>query len=153
MSPWAKFYAGREGASYREYVRKRYAPFINAIASRLNYHDLVLELGAGTGTISSILADYHTDKTHKVDATDVDPEMLDAINQRVGELNLDVAVYSEDAIKARSRPRLKSSTPTACWSTSTTTPSGRSSTTIVMHVCRFTTCPASTLSPPSETSD
>jgi SAM-dependent methyltransferase len=98
MSPWATFYAGREGASYRAYVRKRYAPFIHAIAARLEYHDLVLELGAGTGTISSILADYHTDETHKVDATDIDPEMLDAINQRVGELDLDVAVYKLDAI-------------------------------------------------------
>jgi trans-aconitate methyltransferase len=97
MSAWKNFYAGREGHGYRQYVKDRYAPFISAIASRIRYNDLVLELGTGTGTITSLLADYHNDDTSKFAATDVDPEMVKVAKQRMDDLDLDVAVYRENA--------------------------------------------------------
>lgn len=98
MSAWKNFYAGREGHDYRMYVRDRYAPFIEAIASRVKCIDLVLELGTGTGTITSLLADYHNDETSKFAATDIDPEMVSIAKERMADHNLiDVSVYRENA--------------------------------------------------------
>lgn len=98
MSPWATFYEGREGASYRDYVKDRYAPFIDAIDSRINHNELVLELGAGTGTITSILADYDQKHNVKFAATDLDPVMVDLSRNRMQGLGLDVACYQMDAL-------------------------------------------------------
>lgn len=97
MSAWKTFYAGREGHEYREYVKKRYAPFIDAISSRIRLRDLVLELGTGTGTISSLLAGETWDNV-RCCATDVDPEMVKVAKDRFKGLGLDVCVYEEDAI-------------------------------------------------------
>lgn len=102
MSAWKTFYAGREGHSYREYVRERYAPFIHAIASRLNTRDLVMELGTGTGTITSLLAAPSWEQ-RRCAATDVDPEMIQVAKQRMKDLGLDVSVYREDALDETSR--------------------------------------------------
>lgn len=102
MSPWSKFYSGRGGESYRQYVRDRYAPFIGAIADRIGYDSHVLEIGAGTGTITSILADYNGHDNQRFCATDVDPEMVKATKCRLEALGLDaVSVFTEDAIGAQ----------------------------------------------------
>lgn len=97
MSAWKAFYEGREGHEYREYVRKRYAPFISAISSRIAARDLVMELGTGTGTITSLLAASDWEQRRCV-ATDIDPAMVQIAKQRMTDLKLDVAVYKEDAL-------------------------------------------------------
>jgi SAM-dependent methyltransferase len=98
MSPWATFYEGREGTSYLDYVKQRYAPYVEAIRNRLDEDDLVLELGTGTGTITKAIVDrLGVDAScMRFAATDIDPEMVDIAKCR---LNADdVSVYREDAI-------------------------------------------------------
>lgn len=84
MSPWAQFYAGREGASYLLYARERYKPFLDAIKSRIKYGDVVLELGAGTGTITRALLDVGRERMRKATflATDIDPDQLATLSAR-----------------------------------------------------------------------
>lgn len=55
VSQWVRFYEGRGGNEYLEYVKDRYAPFICSIAKRIQPKDMVLEIGCGTATITSIL--------------------------------------------------------------------------------------------------
>jgi len=55
---WDEFYKGRllsEG--YRNYVTKRYAPFIGEIMTNMKAGDRVIEIGCGLATITSILAE------------------------------------------------------------------------------------------------
>lgn len=84
MSPWAKFYEGRTDVSYLLYARERYKPFINAIRDRIWYGDVVLELGAGTGTITRELVDAQRARDLKAVllATDIDPDQLTTLNMR-----------------------------------------------------------------------
>lgn len=96
MSAWKTFYAGREGHEYREYVHKRYAPFINALRCHIGTNDLVLEVGCGTGTITSILAAQEYGQARYV-ATDIDEEMVKLATERMFGLDLDVAVYKRHA--------------------------------------------------------
>jgi trans-aconitate methyltransferase len=122
MSPWATFYEGREGASYQSYVQKRYRPYIEAIEKRVRPRDLVLELGAGTGTITKALAvKAHLYYGARLAATDVDPEMVDIVKRRLQPD--DISVYRENAFLGGTRRTW--CTATACWSTSATTTSVR----------------------------
>lgn len=97
MSPWATFYAGREGHSYLEYVKERYQPYIHAIIDRIKHDDLVLELGTGTGTITKALVDSCYIPGVDFAATDIDPEMAVIARQRLATDN--VPVWISDAIK------------------------------------------------------
>lgn len=80
MSPWSQFYAGRANASYLEYAKHHYKPFIDAICSRITAGDTVLELGAGVGTITAALEPIIELAT--LVASDIDPDQLYAMNQR-----------------------------------------------------------------------
>lgn len=80
MSPWATFYAGRNTASYLEYAKLRYAPFIDAIVARIDHQDTVLELGAGTGTITAALQSRGRKAFYF--ATDNDLDQLKTLNKR-----------------------------------------------------------------------
>jgi SAM-dependent methyltransferase len=93
MSAWKNFYEGREGHSYLEYVKVRYRPYIKAIYDRIRCDDLVMELGAGTGTITAALAPI---KEVDFVATDIDPVMVDIARKRLAPL--DVPVWARDAI-------------------------------------------------------
>jgi SAM-dependent methyltransferase len=97
MSAWKTFYEGREGHGYQQYVEKRYAPFLKAIGDRIRPSDLVLELGAGTGTITKALNDEHGWREIKLAATDVCPEMLKITRDRLSDA-ADVAVFQMDAL-------------------------------------------------------
>lgn len=98
MSPWANFYEGREGHEYREYVSKRYATYIEAIRQRIRTNDLVMEIGCGTGTITSLLADRECGQARYV-ATDIDYQMVEITKKRMKTLGLDdVGVYQRDAL-------------------------------------------------------
>lgn len=83
MSPWATFYAGRDSASYLEYAKLRYAPFIDAIASRIEHQATVLELGAGTGTITAALQ-WRGRKAYFI-TTDIDDDQLATLDKRFAE--------------------------------------------------------------------
>lgn len=100
MSAWKSFYEGREGHSYLEYVKERYQPFIRAIYDRIRACDLVMEIGAGTGTITAALAPLPG-----VDfvATDIDPAMVDIARKRLSPL--DVPVWRRDAVNPISPTR------------------------------------------------
>jgi cyclopropane fatty-acyl-phospholipid synthase-like methyltransferase len=100
MSPWAQFYAGRADASYLEYAKQRYAPFIEAIRSRITAGDVVLELGAGVGTITAAL--FGVDEFATLVATDNDPDQLAALRKRFDET--DVLVARRDATGGISGP-------------------------------------------------
>jgi SAM-dependent methyltransferase len=93
MSAWKAFYEGREGHSYLQYVKQRYAPFIRAIQDRFEAGDLVLELGAGTGTITKALCEGTTAVRYV--ASDIDPEMVQIARQRLSDDN--VAVFVDSA--------------------------------------------------------
>lgn len=99
MSPWAKFYEGREGASYLAYVKERYAPYIGAITSRIAADDLVLELGTGTGTITKALVDVVGRSETDFAASDIDPTMVEIARERLSEDN--VPVWQVDAINGK----------------------------------------------------
>ena len=101
-SAWAAFYAGREGNDYLEYAKKRYAPFIEAIASRIDSEDLVMELGAGTGTITKALTERFSDFVDvQYVATDLDPEMVRIARTRLWDD--DVAVFVDSAHSTRTK--------------------------------------------------
>jgi SAM-dependent methyltransferase len=100
MSPWATFYEGREGASYLDYVKQRYEPFIAAISTRIRYDDTVLEIGAGTGTITRAL--QWRGRKARFCASDIDPEMVDRTKERLKEFAA-VSVYRENAFLGGTR--------------------------------------------------
>lgn len=104
MSPWKSFYEGREGNDYLQYVKKRYAPYIDAIQSRIELFDLVLELGTGTGTITHALCDDKDWSQHRprIAASDIDDDMITIARNRLN--GCDVAVFKLDA-KATIGPR------------------------------------------------
>lgn len=81
MSPWATFYEGRATASYLDYAERRYKPFIDAILARVTPGDVVLELGAGVGTITAAL-EKHVGEIATLVATDIDPDQLRILGQR-----------------------------------------------------------------------
>jgi SAM-dependent methyltransferase len=97
MSPWKSFYAGREGHDYLQYAKKRYAPFINAINSRIRRQDLVMEIGCGTGTITKALVgpDVVVGRVEYC-ASDIDPEMVGVAKSRLAQDN--VTVFQRSAI-------------------------------------------------------
>jgi trans-aconitate methyltransferase len=99
-SAWASFYEGREGHGYLQYVKERYAPFISAIASRLQFKDCVLELGAGTGTITKALVmrrDVGFSEA-RLCASDVDPAMVELAKERLA-IEEEVSVFLKDALE------------------------------------------------------
>lgn len=54
---WPEFYKGRLcSVSYRSYVSRRYAPFIQEIVRSIKSGDRVVEVGCGLATITSILS-------------------------------------------------------------------------------------------------
>ncbi|WP_368508108.1 class I SAM-dependent methyltransferase [Bradyrhizobium lupini] len=93
MSPWATFYEGRANASYLEYAKQRYRVFIDAICSRITAGDTVLELGAGTGTITAALEPIIELAT--LVATDIDPDQLATMSKRFEDT--DILVQRLDA--------------------------------------------------------
>lgn len=103
QSAWADFYAGRDGDDYLRYVEERYAPFISAIVHRWKANDLVLEIGAGTGTISKALSLFPHPFGLSLNATDVDPEMVKLTKKRLWFDN--VATYQLNAITERLVPQ------------------------------------------------
>lgn len=78
MSPWATFYEGRASMNYLLYARERYRPFLDAIRSRIKTGDVVLELGAGVGTITRALIGA---RCHFW-ATDLDKDQLRTMSAR-----------------------------------------------------------------------
>lgn len=83
MSPWAKFYTGRDNASYLAYAKERYRPFISAVASHILPGDFVLELGAGVGTITKALVDMASWPSDiAFAATDTDKDQLERLARR-----------------------------------------------------------------------
>lgn len=98
MSAWAKFYEGREGREYQQYVEERYKPFIDAIKYRIRPHDAVMEIGCGTGAISHALATWSRKPLNvRLSATDRETTMVDISFKRLWDHN--VATYTRDALK------------------------------------------------------
>lgn len=89
-SAWASFYAGREGNDYLSYVKDRYHPFISEIANRIRLGDTVLELGAGTGTITKALHEYYAMHPVSFIASDVDADMRRILTRRFHKTNVSV---------------------------------------------------------------
>lgn len=58
MCAWLDFYKGRLlDAGYLEYAAKRYAPYLDAIRSRILSGDRVVEIGCGLATMTRLLVD------------------------------------------------------------------------------------------------
>ena len=61
MPQWAEFYAGRMGSRYKQHVRRKYNPFIQAIShagyaiAKHGHRPVFREEGAGIGTVTSVL--------------------------------------------------------------------------------------------------
>jgi trans-aconitate methyltransferase len=53
MSQWSAFYKDRMNTSYENYLRERYAPFINEIVKRP--YKIIAEYGCGPGFITKII--------------------------------------------------------------------------------------------------
>lgn len=70
MSNWSQFYAGRCNSRYKQHVRTKYAPFIQAIAhagwgvARHGVRPVLREEGAGIGTVTAVL---HSDLNYRAD--------------------------------------------------------------------------------------
>jgi SAM-dependent methyltransferase len=86
---WVEFYEGRDTGTYRNYVRRQYKPFLDAIRIELDRAqgpETVLEVGCGIGTISHILTrhgDRRYDNTYL--ALDSDPRMLATAEGYIGD--------------------------------------------------------------------
>lgn len=71
---WPAFYRSRMDDGYLNYVKDRYRRFITEISRRIDNADRVLELGAGTATITRSLID-EVKSTADFIASDINPEM------------------------------------------------------------------------------
>jgi SAM-dependent methyltransferase len=87
---WASFYAGR-GDDYLAYVKTRYRPMIDVMASAIETGDTILEIGAGTGTITKALID-ELQSPHLYDfiATDIDAQMRSKASLRLASTSASV---------------------------------------------------------------
>lgn len=94
-SAWATFYEGRHGDDYLSYVKERYAPFISEISNRIQLGDTVLELGAGTGTITAALHEQYAMHPVSFIASDKDVDMRRILRRRL--LKTKVSVIALDA--------------------------------------------------------
>jgi cyclopropane fatty-acyl-phospholipid synthase-like methyltransferase len=90
QSAWATFYEGRHGDDYLNYAKQRYAPFICEIAHRIHLGDTVLELGAGTGTITKALLEHYPIHPVTFIASDKDKDMRRILSQRFDKSNVSV---------------------------------------------------------------
>jgi len=93
---WSSFYEGRHGGDYLDYVKSRYAIHIEAISSRLETGDMVLEIGAGTATITRSVIDKLS-KSEDVEfvASDIDDHMRRSCSLRL--MGTNARVVDHDA--------------------------------------------------------
>jgi hypothetical protein len=75
---WTEFYAGRDTKQYRDYVRKQYAPFIDAVTREIfplaQHCPVILEVGSGLCTVTQLIEPYTCTST--LVCMDIDQEMV-----------------------------------------------------------------------------
>jgi SAM-dependent methyltransferase len=75
-SKWQEFYATRFSCEgYRTYVQWKYETYLGLVAAAIEPGDLVLEVGTGTGVITSILKERRPLAYYR--AMDIDPGMVE----------------------------------------------------------------------------
>lgn len=81
-SKWQEFYATRFSCpAYRAYVQFKYATFLGLVEAAIEPGDVVLEVGTGTGVITSILQERRRMSIYR--ALDIDPGMVEEARKLV----------------------------------------------------------------------
>lgn len=82
-SSWPDFYQGRfTSAAYRSFVQFKYKTFLDFLEDSIEDNDNVLEVGIGTGVISSILNERNN--TPAYFGIDIDQQMVTKARKQVG---------------------------------------------------------------------
>jgi trans-aconitate methyltransferase len=96
MSKWSDFYKDRMCKGYRDYLRKRYKPFLDLILENTKYVDYVAEIGCGAANITRCLIESGMPGDILNYLADNDVDMLALAKQNAREIDLNHIIQRAD---------------------------------------------------------